>query len=822
HTEKISDKMHTAPVSIMSKPEEGNSQLDVKPYLGGAALREHTRTSSGSSAYTSNTDLHQSGETCSYTSRRTCIECAEQLRDSAGCSQCEQDKTGPQTCKHGLADAASHGTSQDALTTGTHASVPREGGGGASCRRPLSLNVCVIATKSSDAPGMSAFSACAARTERPLAPPASCDPDEAPLRPLSSLPPLPPPPPKEPPATGEPLSAEPPPTRPAPAAEVSALPPSDSLSSSFPTPSMSSPLTSGAPPTRRRALKHAAAPLHPADQQQRPANHADDHVDLVVGAAPIARLPVEYFVDHIGRGARRPTGAGLRHLGVLLVGHHDCEVELRSRASARVSHRSLRHDLTPPLHGSNAHPGQEYIFPQPLTGGAPRHLSQKTPIRSLRPRPSPPVPAGAPAGEPDGGAPDGVPDDGAPDGAPAAAAAVAAVAPSVLGAFHGGAREMPRPLSCRMLFSTATAMVTAAATVAATAAPAMRRLFRGGGDTIVLSGVCSVEPGRAARSGAETTPAQVTATALVATVRQRRRALKAALRKPLQPPPEAGSHGDGGHVAGGFRRCRSRNCHMHMPAAGKHGNKGGATEKGDGTNLLRCGPRRLQTHPCIPTRYSRMIARRPEPWCRRWGDNQLHIVRDKNPVRCQLTDMLANQVVFGSLLHNNVTKPVSSRATKHTADANTKKEFGFTNRDTTACHICGGVQPHASKTWCMAPSETQVRWTSSPFTHVSECQYASLLEEGVDVVLSVDPEARRDGGARALEARPSHDTQPVTGSAADANANALGGAAKTTTAVHRYRAQPLDFSYASPVQVEAWDAFVRLIGSRRVVLAPQD
>ena len=37
--------------------------------------------------------------------------------------------------------------------------------------------------------------------------------------------------------------------------------------------------------------------------------------------------------------------------------------------------------------------------------------------------------------------------------------------------------------------------------------------------------------------------------------------------------------------------------------------------------------------------------------------------------------MLANQVVFGSLLHNNVTKPVSSRATKHTADANTKKEL---------------------------------------------------------------------------------------------------------------------------------------------------
>jgi len=39
HTEKISDKVHTAPVSIMSKPEEGNSQFDVKPYLGGAAPR---------------------------------------------------------------------------------------------------------------------------------------------------------------------------------------------------------------------------------------------------------------------------------------------------------------------------------------------------------------------------------------------------------------------------------------------------------------------------------------------------------------------------------------------------------------------------------------------------------------------------------------------------------------------------------------------------------------------------------------------------------------------------------------------------------------
>ena len=54
--------------------------------------------------------------------------------------------------------------------------------------------------------------------------------------------------------------------------------------------------------------------------------------------------------------------------------------------------------------------------------------------------------------------------------AAAAAAAAATAAPSVLGAFHGGEWGMPRPLSCRMPFSTATATATAAATVAVTAA----------------------------------------------------------------------------------------------------------------------------------------------------------------------------------------------------------------------------------------------------------------------------------------------------------------------------------------------------------------
>ena len=43
----------------------------------------------------------------------------------------------------------------------------------------------------------------------------------------------------------------------------------------------------------------------------------------------------------------------------------------------------------------------------------------------------------------------------------------------------------------------------------------------------------------------------------------------------------------------------------------------------NGTSLLRRGARRMQTHPCIPTRYSCIIAWRPTTQWRRWSHIQV-------------------------------------------------------------------------------------------------------------------------------------------------------------------------------------------------------
>jgi len=74
-----------------------------------------------------------------------------------------------------------------------------------------------------------------------------------------------------------------------------------------------------------------------------------------------------------------------------------------------------------------------------------------------------------------------------------AAAAAAAAVPSVLGAFHGGERRMPGPVSCRMPFSTATTTATAAATVAATAAAGARA---GAGSVRLVAGDAAALPRR--------------------------------------------------------------------------------------------------------------------------------------------------------------------------------------------------------------------------------------------------------------------------------------------------------------------------------------
>jgi len=87
----------------------------------------------------------------------------------------------------------------------------------------------------------------------------------------------------------------------------------------------------------------------------------------------------------------------------------------------------------------------------------------------------------------------------------------------------------------------------------------------------------------------ETTPAQVTATALVATVRQRRRALKAALRKPLQPPPEAGSHGDGGHVGTVGRRWGPSGRSARGGAGGARGGAGQCQRERGGGGAVGIG-----------------------------------------------------------------------------------------------------------------------------------------------------------------------------------------------------------------------------------------
>jgi len=99
--------------------------------------------------------------------------------------------------------------------------------------------------------------------------------------------------------------------------------------------------------------------------------------------------------------------------------------------------------------------------------------------------------------------------------AAAAAAAAAITAPSVLGAFHGGSggcrapsvagcpSHTPRPrLRPRPRLLPWVRPAPAPAPAPSGLSPAMRRLFRGGGDAILSSGVCGVEPGRAARSGA--------------------------------------------------------------------------------------------------------------------------------------------------------------------------------------------------------------------------------------------------------------------------------------------------------------------------------